>query len=881
MHRIVCVLTVLAIAAAGWSQREAEGAGSPYSTLVVANRRSHASLQIAAYYARKRGLPAANVVFVDIEPSVQATEERFQNAVVAPVWARIDKLGDRITHVALTQGIPYRVSGFSAATILAFGGREKLQTLNPFYNLPMGISPHVRYLGARMVLVTMLAAPNVDEALKLIDRSVAADFARPIGTLYLCDGAGPRGVRKGQYKEVVERYRRIGVRTEYVRGSKIVGKTDVIGWMTGDTWLPVEKNRYMPGAIVDNLTSFGGRLYEESGQMSVLSCISAGASATHGTVVEPTNYILRWPNAMLFLYYMSGFTLAESYWHTIASPLLGVVVGDPLMQTWASRPQIDAGLVKPVMKDGQLTFEGEIRATGNETFTSVALLREGRLTTLAEVGPTPGSELLLEFSEPQQDSKLAAEVRRLCPFDKLALTVEVKKGDTIAAVIKRLAEKAAENKFLSDPSGVAVEATPDQIVIYGRKPDGWGSFLAWRCGFVSPKANTARVLFNRGYLFSRGVQPAMAPVSLPAEAPVEGDRLVLTIRKLDIPAVAGKGDSLKSMVERIGEMYGRVVEADMYKDLREIKFKYVETGHAKFMVFVHPPRGGDTSFGAIRVSTVPGGAGSKWKKRVLHASFPRPGWPAAPGFIPLPIGGMLRTARVRHVSELKDWPRGYSRYQILVTGGTASATTACFGGEVFVPGGPDMALTFPGGSTASAGAPLNVKVGLSSVPRNATVLLVVDGRPVGIVAAGGGTNPLDPAKMDIAPGEHELTAEVIEGKRPTVPSVLEARKVLARSRPVVFSVRPVLTATFSPHGIEGGKPAKLEFRGDYLREGIPVRVGAQTTKLVRDTRYPFIHYASFQVLEPGRHDVTVGEAGATFRLNHAFVEVAATRAGVK
>src|SRR6516225_10810386 len=49
----------------------------------------------------------------------------------------------------------------------------------------------------------------------------------------------------------------------------------------------INTNQYVPGALADHLTSFGGDLLAGS-QMSILDWIRAGATASYGTVTEPT-----------------------------------------------------------------------------------------------------------------------------------------------------------------------------------------------------------------------------------------------------------------------------------------------------------------------------------------------------------------------------------------------------------------------------------------------------------------------------------------------------------------------------------------------------------------------------------------------------------------
>jgi uncharacterized protein (TIGR03790 family) len=52
----------------------------------------------------------------------------------------------------------------------------------------------------------------------------------------------------------------------------------------------VEGTQFLPGAVADHLTSFGGML-TDSPQMSSLRWLEAGATGSYGAVVEPCNFI--------------------------------------------------------------------------------------------------------------------------------------------------------------------------------------------------------------------------------------------------------------------------------------------------------------------------------------------------------------------------------------------------------------------------------------------------------------------------------------------------------------------------------------------------------------------------------------------------------------
>ena len=93
----------------------------------------------------------------------------------------------------------------------------------------------------------------------------------------------------------------------------------------------MQRIQWLPGALADHLTSFGGRLLDAQGQMSVLDWLEAGATASYGTVSEPCNHQQKFPHPSLLLaHYAAGATAVEAYWRSVAWPAQGVFVGEPL-----------------------------------------------------------------------------------------------------------------------------------------------------------------------------------------------------------------------------------------------------------------------------------------------------------------------------------------------------------------------------------------------------------------------------------------------------------------------------------------------------------------------------------------------------------------------
>ncbi len=90
-------------------------------------------------------------------------------------------------------------------------------------------------------------------------------------------------------------------------------------YFTGDTSIPnIATNTFLPGAVADHMTSYGGVLNEDEGQMSILRWLSGGATASYGTVVEPAAWVEKFPEAsVLMRHYFLGNTALEAYWKSV------------------------------------------------------------------------------------------------------------------------------------------------------------------------------------------------------------------------------------------------------------------------------------------------------------------------------------------------------------------------------------------------------------------------------------------------------------------------------------------------------------------------------------------------------------------------------------
>ena len=312
---------------------------------VLVNDQDPQSMAVAAYYQQARQIPAQNVITLSFPPAETLATDAF-NSLKAQIDAAA---GPQIQAFAVAWTNPHKVDCQSLVSALALGTDMKYCQPQPpcnptapggFFDSP-SLAPFTD-LGIRPAM--HLAGVNADDVYKLIDRGVAADSTYPSATGYLLrttDSA--RSVRFYQFEAAKAAWAYDGGLTlEYLDNSGgmgldyIEGKTDVLFYLTGLADVPqIASNMYLPGAIADHLTSYGGHIPDNGGQMSIVRWLEAGATASYGTAFEPCNYTNKFPDAGVLLpHYFRGETLIEAYWKSVDWPGEGVFVGEPLARPW-------------------------------------------------------------------------------------------------------------------------------------------------------------------------------------------------------------------------------------------------------------------------------------------------------------------------------------------------------------------------------------------------------------------------------------------------------------------------------------------------------------------------------------------------------------------
>jgi len=414
LNPLVCGLLAAALVL-GHAEQQARAGGGPENVLLLVNQRSWASKTVANHYIKLRHIPVANVVFLDWADDVvkQVQVDTFRQQILGPALAMIRRrgLGDQIDYVIYSADFPYAVNLRSDV-----GPRKRPKQLTPigsingltylssrvmkkdlaylaldvnFYMRQAGSLPGSQTHGFRSwygwgqngqlldaggehyMLSTMLAATtgrgnSVAEATESLRRSAAADGTHPAGTIYFASTKNPRSqARAPAFTAAIETLKSLGVRAEIVHGPAPRGKDDVAGMVTGDSVIPLAKfgSTILPGAICDNLTSYGGALADKTSQTPLTDFLRFGAAGASGSVVEPYLITQKFPFPFLQVHYARGCSLAESFYQSVHGPYQLLIVGDPLCRPWANLPRVAVRGIQ----DGQ-SYTGTISLTPSATW---------------------------------------------------------------------------------------------------------------------------------------------------------------------------------------------------------------------------------------------------------------------------------------------------------------------------------------------------------------------------------------------------------------------------------------------------------------------------------------------------------------------------------
>ncbi|HXU75957.1 MAG TPA: TIGR03790 family protein [Methylomirabilota bacterium] len=384
---ICCWRRLTAVVFFGFCALRLWAGGSGLNVVVVINQNSTNSIQLGNYYCEQRKVPPQNVLRTSWSgTNTDWTKAEFEAVVLNPLLSMLSarQLTNQVDYIVLSMDIPYRVRNPGAASVsgtnsttsaLFYGFKSDFDSpsfIPASCNLPdattnsyaasEGIfraTPPGSAL-SNSFLVSMITSTSLGLAKQIVDQGVAGDGTFPSQAVMLAHSDDRlRNIRYQQYDDAIFNIR--------VRGNYQVQRTNVndpinlgaiLGYQNGRGSFTVSGTSFIPGAMADYLTSFGGFLLEPTDQTSVLAFLDAGAVATYGTVIEPCAYFQKFPSPQNYFYQARGFNIAECYYQSVTNPYQGVLVGEPLSAPFAAAP-IAAWLSLPASP----TFSGTTNLT--------------------------------------------------------------------------------------------------------------------------------------------------------------------------------------------------------------------------------------------------------------------------------------------------------------------------------------------------------------------------------------------------------------------------------------------------------------------------------------------------------------------------------------
>jgi uncharacterized protein (TIGR03790 family) len=356
----------------------------PDTTAIIANANVPESVALAMRYAEARDVPSGQVCLLDVPDAIDIPIETFRTNVMAALETCLTDAGaiERLEAVVVMRGIPLRVSweaeGRSWRSSLAaalgvwkstMAGAELLGRVGNGTLADCGGGPcyRARFVNPiragvfhpgwtmtmdgvewRPLLVTMLHGRTYEDAGRLLTSAIEGDaMGGARGEFLFMRGADPaRAWRDPDNPDAIVDLMARGFTDvrEVPFDANLTGHT-LAAFFTGTASIgeTIEGNTFLPGSIVDNVTSFGAvpENFAESGevQVSIARWVAQGVAGVHGTTDEPLADAF--PRRRVVVAYADGATLAESYlrampyvyWHNL-------VLGDPMLAPYAVRPVV-------------------------------------------------------------------------------------------------------------------------------------------------------------------------------------------------------------------------------------------------------------------------------------------------------------------------------------------------------------------------------------------------------------------------------------------------------------------------------------------------------------------------------------------------------------
>jgi len=385
------------------------------ATIVVYNNFDPGSVELAAYYSRRRGIPLDHLVGLNCPVTEEISRAQYDETIAGPLrqifssngwWHTPDDptqpvTDNQIRFIALMRGIPLKIAGTSNYPGDSFGGAEQALNTNaaavdselatlglrtrkisgPIKNFYyQSFTPFMDAHLAPFMLVCRLDAPTVDIVKNMIEGAISAESTGLNGFAYI----NLRGITTGAMAQgdqwlsaATLDLRKYGMPLVWDSSPALFPEdypmdhaAIYLGWYSASVQGPMARDdfQFVPGAIAVHIHSFSAATLRDPRANWCGPLLAHGAAATLGNVYEP--YLDLTPHLDIFTDRLrNGFNFAESAYAAVpALSWMTTFVGDPLYRPFGdddiSAPDTGSAVEYAAYREGARAWYQQGKAAG-------------------------------------------------------------------------------------------------------------------------------------------------------------------------------------------------------------------------------------------------------------------------------------------------------------------------------------------------------------------------------------------------------------------------------------------------------------------------------------------------------------------------------------
>jgi len=364
------------------------------ATIVVFNQDVPESVELAKFYAQKRGIVRDHLIGLSISRTEEISRDEYDTMIRNRLrelfkergWWKFEKSGDTgrvvsstIRFVAMMKGVPLKIRAAvdypgdkvggppignrndasvdsEVAALAAFSDQISGPLQNPYFQSYRAIA---EVENSTVLLVCRLDAPQVATVRRMITDAIETEKTGLWGRAYI-DGSHNTtpgmGVGDRWLAQTRDQLHKAGVPLIYDDTPEIFPNSypmtdcaQYYGWYADKISGPFTQPdfQFVPGAIAVHIHSFSASTLHDENSGWAGPLVSRGAAATIGNVYEPYLQLTAHLD-VLNDRLLHGFTFAESaYMASTVLSRMSVMVGDPLYRPYATWLGLDEKTEKP------------------------------------------------------------------------------------------------------------------------------------------------------------------------------------------------------------------------------------------------------------------------------------------------------------------------------------------------------------------------------------------------------------------------------------------------------------------------------------------------------------------------------------------------------